>query len=35
MHTTRVADGDPEVQQGVEGTLANIKRLVEQQNVVG
>lgn len=35
MHTTRVAEGDAEVQQGLEDTLANIKRLVEQQNATG
>jgi uncharacterized membrane protein len=29
LHTTRVADGDDQVQQGVHDTLANIKRLVE------
>ena len=31
MHTTRVADGNSEVQQGLHDTLATIKRLVEQQ----
>ncbi|UOZ05514.1 SRPBCC family protein [Amycolatopsis sp. WQ 127309] len=35
MHTTRVPDGDETVQQGLEGTLANIKRLVEQHSAVG
>lgn len=35
MHTTRVPDGDGEVQQGLDETVATIKRLVEQQNVVG
>ncbi len=30
LHTTRVHDADPEVQEGIEQTLANIKRLVEQ-----
>ncbi len=34
MHTTRVPDGDSEVQQGLEDTLANIKRLVEEQHAV-
>lgn len=29
MHTTRVPDGDSEVQQGLEDTLSTIKRLVE------
>jgi uncharacterized membrane protein len=32
VHTTRVADGDSEVQQGVDETLANIKRLVERHS---
>lgn len=32
MHTTRVPDGDSQVQQGLDETLANIKRLVEQQH---
>jgi uncharacterized membrane protein len=31
LHTTRVADDNAEVQQGLEETLATIKRLVEQQ----
>lgn len=35
MHTTRVPDGDGEVQQGLEDTVATIKRLVEPQNVAG
>ena len=35
MHTTRVPDGNGEVQQGLDDTLATIKRLGEQQNVVG
>jgi uncharacterized membrane protein len=35
MHTTRVADGNPDVQRGLEDTLATIKRLVEQHDVVG
>lgn len=35
MHTTRVPDGNGEVQQGLEDTVATIKRLVEQQNVGG
>ena len=33
IHTTRVPDGDSAVQQGLDDTLANIKRLVEQQHV--
>jgi uncharacterized membrane protein len=33
MHTTRVPDGSSEVQQGIEDTLATIKRLVEHQSV--
>jgi hypothetical protein len=33
LHTTRVSDGDDEVRQGLVDTLANIKRLVEQQHV--
>jgi uncharacterized membrane protein len=35
LHTTRVPDGDSDVQQGLADTLANIKRLVEQQHVTG
>ncbi|MDQ7810724.1 hypothetical protein Q5425_43965 [Amycolatopsis sp. A133] len=35
MHTTRVPDGDENVQRGLEDTLANIKRLVEQHSAVG
>lgn len=35
MHTTRVPDGNSEVQRGLEDTLATIKRLVEQQHVAG
>ncbi len=35
LHTTRVAAGDTEVQQGVDQTLDTIKQLVEQQGVVG
>jgi hypothetical protein len=31
LHTTRVNDEDSDVQQGLEETLATIKRLVEQQ----
>ena len=30
MHTSRVADGDTEVQQGLDDTLATIKDLVEK-----
>jgi uncharacterized membrane protein len=30
LHTSRIDDGDPEVQQGVDQTLATIKHLVEQ-----
>lgn len=33
VHTTRVPDGDNEVQQSLDETLANIKRLVEQEHV--
>ncbi len=33
MHTTRVPDGDTGVQQGLDDTLATIKRLVEQDDV--
>lgn len=29
LHTTRVEDGDAQVQQGLEETVANVKRLVE------
>ena len=32
MHTSRVPDGNDEVQQGLEETLASIKRLVEDQH---
>jgi len=35
MHTTRVSEGNSEVQKGLEDTLATIKRLVEQQNAAG
>lgn len=35
VHTTRVPDGDGAVQQGLDDTVATIKRLVEQQNVAG
>ncbi len=35
MHTTRVPDGDENVQRGLEDTLANIKGLVEQHSAVG
>ncbi|WP_051385729.1 SRPBCC family protein [Actinokineospora inagensis] len=35
VHTTRVPDGDNDVQRGLHETLANIKRLVEQQHVAG
>ncbi len=31
LHSTRVGDGDTEVQQGLDDTLATVKRLVEQQ----
>ncbi|ALG09940.1 hypothetical protein AOZ06_26280 [Kibdelosporangium phytohabitans] len=31
LHTTRVPDDDSEVRQGIDDTLANIKRLAEQQ----
>ena len=31
LHTTRVADDNAEVQQGLEETLATVKQLVEQQ----
>ena len=31
LHTTRVNDGDSEVQKGLDETLANVKRLVEQR----
>jgi uncharacterized membrane protein len=31
LHTTRIEDGNAEVQQGVDQTLATIKHLVEQQ----
>lgn len=33
VHTTRVADGDREVQKGLEETVATIKRIVEQRHV--
>ena len=33
LHTTRVPDGDTEVTQGIDETLANIKRLVEADKV--
>jgi uncharacterized membrane protein len=32
LHTTRVPDGDSEVQRALEETLANIKRLAEEGN---
>ena len=35
LHTTRVPDGDSAVQQGLEDTLATIKRLAEQHGVAG
>jgi hypothetical protein len=35
MHTTRVPDGSSELQQGLDTTLATIKRLVEQQKAGG
>jgi uncharacterized membrane protein len=31
LHTTRVADGSPEVQNGIDETLSNIKGLVEKR----
>lgn len=31
LHTTRVADGDAEIQSGIDETLGTIKRLVEQR----
>ena len=34
LHTTRVDDGNSEVQQGLEEALATVKRLVEQQDVI-
>lgn len=34
VHTTRVDDGNSQVQQDLVDTLANIKRLVEQQAAV-
>lgn len=33
VHTTRVADGDPNVQHGVDDTVATIKKLVEEGGV--
>ena len=33
VHTTRVPDGDSEVQQSLDETLATIKRLVEEEHV--
>lgn len=33
LHTTRVQPGDEEVQAGLERTLANVKRLVEEHDV--
>lgn len=35
LHTTRVPDGNEEVQQGLDDTLATITRLVEQQDAAG
>jgi uncharacterized membrane protein len=35
VHTTRVEPGDSGVQEGVETTLAQIKRLVEDQGAAG
>lgn len=35
LHTTRVEAGDPQVQQGVDQTLASIKHLVEAENAAG
>ena len=34
LHTTRVGDGDAQVQDGVDRTLATIKQLVEEQQVL-
>ncbi len=31
IHSTHAADGTPEIQRGIEETLAQIKRLVEQE----
>jgi len=33
VHTTRVRDGDPNVQHGVDDTVATIKKLVEDGDV--
>ncbi len=33
VHTTRVQDGDPNVQHGVDDTVATIKKLVEKDGV--
>ena len=33
VHTTRVQDGDPIVQHGVDDTVATIKKLVEEAGV--
>lgn len=35
VHTTRVEAGDPQVQQGVDQTLASIKHLVEAEHAAG
>ncbi len=35
LHTTRVEDGNAEVEDGVQETLGNIKRLVEGAGVTG
>lgn len=34
LHTTRVADGDHQVQQGLDETMANIKRVVEPRQTI-
>ena len=34
LHTERVDAGDPQVQQGVDQTLATIKQLVEEQGAL-
>ncbi len=33
VHTTRVEDGDPDVQRGVDDTVATIKTLVEDHRI--
>lgn len=32
LHTTRVAEGDPEIQADLDATLATVKQLVEDQH---